>query len=129
MSALADHLSDYLRLRRGLGFARGRHGYDLQDFVAFVDAAGADRVTVERVVAWAGSKPDVKPITVDFRIGAVRGFALYLSAIDPGTEIPPHGLLSVPRRRPVPHVYSPGELTNGNLRARSWSVGAGTYLD
>lgn len=110
MSALADHLSDYLRLRRGLGFALGRHGYDLQDFVAFLDTAGADRVTVDLAVAWARSKEQLKPITVDFRISAVRGFAQYLHAIDPDTEIPPAGLLSVPRRRPAPHVYSPAEI-------------------
>ncbi len=109
MSALAEHLSDYLRLRRGLGFALGRHGYDLQDFVVFLDAAGADTITVELAVAWA-RKPGVKPITVDFRISAVRGFARYLQAIDPGTEIPPPGLLSVPRRRPEPYVYSPAEI-------------------
>lgn len=110
MSALADHLSDYLRLRRGLGFALGRHGYDLQDFVSFLDAAGAGRITVDLVVAWARRKPAVKPITVDFRVSAVRGFAQYMHALDPGTEIPPPGLLSVPRRRPEPHVYSPAEI-------------------
>jgi integrase/recombinase XerD len=107
---LSGHLADYLRLRRALGFKLGRHGYDLQDFVAFLDAAGKQTVTVESTVAWA-RKPGVKPITVDFRISAVRGFAQYLKAIDAGTEIPPPGLLSVPRRRPEPHVYSPGEIT------------------
>jgi integrase len=112
MSALADHLSDYLTLRRALGFALGRHGHDLQDFVAFLDAAGAERVTVDLAVAWARSKEQSKPITVDFRISAVRGFAHYLHAIDPTTEIPPAGLLSVPRRRPAPHVYSPAEIRN-----------------
>jgi integrase/recombinase XerD len=110
MSALADQLSDYLTLRRALGFALGRIGYDLQDFVAFLDAAGADRVTVDLAVAWARSKEQVKPITVDFRISAVRGFAKYLHSIDPDTEIPPAGLLSVPRRRPTPHVYSSAEI-------------------
>lgn len=110
MTALADHLSDYLTLRRALGFALGRHGHDLQDFVAFLDAAGADRVTVDLTVAWARSNEQWKPITVDFRISAVRGFAQYLHAIDPDTEIPPAGLLSVPRRRPAPHVYSPAEI-------------------
>jgi len=111
MSALADHLSDYLTLRRGLGFALGRHGHDLQDFVAFLDAAGAERVTVDLAVAWVRSKEQWKPITVDYRMSAVRGFAAYLHAIDPDTEIPPAGLLSVPRRRPAPHVYSPAEIS------------------
>jgi hypothetical protein len=36
------------------------------------------------------------PITVEFRLSAVRGFARYLHAIDPAHEIPPLGLLAVP---------------------------------
>jgi integrase/recombinase XerD len=109
MSALADHVTDYLRLRRALGFALGRIGSDLQDFAVFLDAAGADRITIDHTVAWARSKQG-KPITVDFRISAVRGFAQYMSVIDPATEIPPPGLLSAPRRRPEPHIYSPAEV-------------------
>src|SRR5206468_5243123 len=86
------------------------HGHHLQDFVAFLDAAGAERVTVDLTVTWARSNEQFKPITVEYRISAVRGFAQYLHAIDPATEIPPAGLLSVPRRRPAPHVYSPAEI-------------------
>jgi integrase/recombinase XerD len=109
MSALADHVTDYLRLRRALGFALGRIGSDLQDFAVFLDAAGADRITIDHTVAWARSKQG-KPITVDFRISAVRGFAKYMSVIDPATEVPPPGLLSAPRRRPEPHIYSTAEV-------------------
>jgi integrase/recombinase XerD len=111
VSALANHLADYLRLRRALGFALGRHGHDLPKFVAFVEAAGASIVTVDLAVAWARLPKNIKPITVNFRISAVRGFAQYLHAIDPATEIPPPGLLTVPRRRPAPYVYSPGEIS------------------
>lgn len=111
MSALASALADYLRLRRALGFALGRHGQDLPKFVAFVEAAGATTVTIDLAVAWAQLPQNIKPITVDFRISAVRGFAHYLHAIDPDTEIPPPGLLSVSRRRPAPYVYSPEEIS------------------
>lgn len=111
MTTLAEHLEDYLRLRRALGFTLGRHGLDLPKFVAFVDAAGASTVTVDLAVAWARLPENIKPITIDFRISEVRGFAHYLHAIDPDTEIPPPGLLSVSRRRPAPYVYSPGEIS------------------
>lgn len=110
MSVLAEHVSNYLRLRRALGFALGRIGSNLQDFVAFLDAAGAERITIEHTVAWARAT-QCRPITVEFRISAVRGFANYMSAIDSATEIPPPGLLSVPRRRPVPHIYTRTEIT------------------
>jgi integrase/recombinase XerD len=109
MSVLGDHLENYLLLRHASGFKMNRIDNDLRRFVAFLDSAAASRVTVELAVVWA-RQPGTKPITVDFRISAVRGFAHYMHAIDPATEVPPRGLLSVPRRRPVPYLYSADEL-------------------
>jgi integrase/recombinase XerD len=60
----------------------------------------------------------IKPITIDFRISAVRGFARYLHALDPAHQIPPAGLLSVPRRRPTPYIYTPGEVADVLAAAR-----------
>jgi integrase/recombinase XerD len=110
VSPLAGHLEDYLRLRRGLGFQLGRHGQVLPHFVAYLDANGATTVTVELATAWARQPEGIKPITVDFRISAVRGFARYLHAIDPAHQIPSAGLLAAPRRRPAPYIYSPEEI-------------------
>jgi integrase len=110
LSPLAGHLDDYLRLRRGLGCQLGRHGEILPHFVAFLDAKGAPNVTVELAAAWACQPEGIRPITVDFRIGVVRGFARYLHAIDPTHEIPPAGLLAAPRRRPAPYIYTPEEV-------------------
>lgn len=110
MSPLAEHLEDYLRLRRGLGFQLGRHGEVLPHFVEYLDANGARTVTVELAATWARQPEGIKPITVDFRISAVRGFARYLHAIDPVHEIPPAGLLAAPRRRPAPYIYAPEEI-------------------
>jgi integrase len=61
-------------------------------------------------VAWARLPERIKPITVDFRLSAVRGFARYLHALDPVHEIPPPGLLGVPRRRPTPYIYTPDQI-------------------
>jgi integrase/recombinase XerD len=111
VSALAGHLEDYLRMRRALGFELGRHGQTLPGFVAYLEAAGASTVTVDLAVAWARlPEQRIKPLTVCFRLSAVRGFARYLHAIDPANQIPPSGLLAVPRRRPAPYLYAPGEL-------------------
>ncbi|HET6949415.1 MAG TPA: tyrosine-type recombinase/integrase [Acidimicrobiales bacterium] len=110
MSPLAEHLADYLRLRRGLGFQLGRHGEVLPGFVAYLEARGATSVTVELAVAWARLPEGIKPITVEFRLSAVRGFARYLHAVDPAHEIPPPGLLAVPRRRPAPYIYTPDQI-------------------
>jgi integrase len=110
VSPLAEHLADYLRLRRGLGFQLGRHGEVLPRFVAYLEASGATTVTVELAVAWARLPEGIKPTTVEFRLSAVRGFARYLHAIDPVHEIPPPGLLAVPRRRPAPYIYTPDQI-------------------
>ena len=118
MTALADHLDDYLRLRRALGFQLGRHGESLPGFVAYVEANGTATITVELAVAWARLPERIKPITVDYRLSAVRGFARYLHALDPAHQIPPAGLLSVPRRRPTPYIYTPGEIAEVVAAAR-----------
>src|SRR6185437_16140292 len=93
VSTLAGQLDDYLRLRRGLGFQLGQHGSVLPGFVAYAAASGAETVTVELAVTWARLPAGIKPITADFRLSEVRGFARYLHAIDPAHEVPPPGLL------------------------------------
>jgi integrase/recombinase XerD len=110
MTTLADHVEDYLRLRRALGFKLGGYDDPLASFAAYVEAAGTGIVTAELAEAWAWRPAGIKPITASYRIGWVRGFARYLHAIDPAHEIPPPGLLSVPRRRPAPYLYSPEEV-------------------
>lgn len=111
MSTLAEHLEDYLRMRRALGFELARHGQMLPSFVAYLEAAGASTVTVELAVAWAQLPGDrIKPITISHRLSTVRGFARYLHAIDPAHEVPPTGVFAVSRRRPAPYLYSSDEV-------------------
>lgn len=104
------HVEDYLRLRRALGFKLVRPGQVLPQFVAWLDAAGTPTITVEAAVAWAVSPPGVSPISKVHRLGAVRGFARYLQAIDPATEIPPSDVFARPVHRANPYRYSPQEL-------------------
>jgi len=104
------NLEHRIKRVRQLGFQLGRHGEVLPRFVAYLEASGATTVTVELAVAWARLPEGIKPITVDFRISAVRVFARYLHAIDPAHEIPPAGLLAVPRRRPAPYIYTPDQI-------------------
>ena len=54
MTAFHDHVDDYLRARRALGFKLAFHGLVLPQFASYLDAAGARTLTVERAVAWAG---------------------------------------------------------------------------
>ena len=45
------------------------------------------------------------------RLSVVRGFARYLQAFDPDTEIPPPGLICSPAPRVTPYVFSGADIT------------------
>ena len=107
MSALSEALRDYLGLRRALGHKLAEHERQLTRFVARLDAAGAGFVTMAGTLAFV-LDPDLDPAstTPAKRLMAVRGFARYLSAIDPRTEVPPAGLVSRRPSRRVPYLFS-----------------------
>ncbi len=107
MSALSEALRDYLGLRRALGHKLAEHERQLTRFVARLDAAGAGFVTVADTLAFV-LDPDLDPAstTPAKRLMAVRGFARYLSAIDPRNEVPPAGLVSRRPSRRVPYLFS-----------------------
>lgn len=111
MSALCQHLEEYLRLRRLLGHKLADAGRLLPRFVAYLDARDAEFVTTEAAVAWALA-PDAPAGTTVWgrRMIAVRGFARYLSGIDPRTEIPPAGLIPIRRRWRPPFIYTEAEI-------------------
>lgn len=110
MSAeLTGHLQDYLRLRRALGFKLTFPGKVLPQFIAYLEAIGAQTVTIEAAIAWTRLSEGAQPVTLSHRLGAVRGFARYLSTIDPATEIPPCGLFGKQQRH-TPYIYSHEEI-------------------
>ncbi len=98
MSELQITLDEYLAVRRALGAKLRLAGSLLQRFVAFADREDAAFITTELALRWATEPPDVQPAQWANRLGIVRRFAQYASAVDPRTEVPPSGLL--PRRAP-----------------------------
>ncbi|MFI5895587.1 tyrosine-type recombinase/integrase [Actinoplanes sp. NPDC051513] len=112
MNGLREHLEDYLRLRRSLGHQMAEAAWLLPDFVAFMDGRGQSTVTIQALLAWVRFREDEVVTTVSpRRVTAVRGFARYLSGIDPDTEIPPLGLMPYRRRWRPPFLYSDTEIT------------------
>jgi hypothetical protein len=72
-------------------------------------APAGSTVTIESALAWA-----TKPAGADrpwsaARLAVAPGFACYLKAIDPETEIPFADLLPHRAHRPQPHIYSDAE--------------------
>lgn len=112
---LEQALNDYLRIRRSLGFRLQQQGSALGNFVAFLRAQGASFVTTELALRWATQPAKVDPAQWAWRLARVRRFAIWYSATEPRTEIPPAGLLPHRRRRKPPHIYSDEEI-EGLLR-------------
>jgi integrase len=110
VSDLRAHLADYVELRRSLGFACREADSLLPNFLAYLDRRGARHVTADLALAWATSPSDVLAITKRQRLGAVRGFAEYLHAIDDRTEVPPTDLLPATYTRVAPYFYSDEEI-------------------
>lgn len=110
MTVLEDRLAEYLHVRRQLGFKLEQDGDLLANFVAFLQAAGAERVTIDLSLWWA-RRPGVSGRWQMARLGMVRGFARYLATIDPATEIPPVDLLHARQTRTPPYVYCEREIS------------------
>jgi integrase len=131
MSALSEHLRQYLQLRRLLGHELADAARLLPRFVAHLDANEIEFVTVEATVAWSLEPEAAERTTVwGRRFVVARGFARYLSGIDPRTEVPPAGLIPIRRQRRPPFIYSEGDvaaLMDGARRSIPQPLRAATY--
>ena len=109
-TTLGEHVDDYLRLRRALGFKLERHGQILPALVAYLEAARATTVTRELAISWARLPESAHPRHWAARLAIARGFAAYLQTIDPATEIPPAGVFAVRYQRPTPYLWSQRDI-------------------
>jgi len=114
VSELEQALADYLQLRHSLGHQLADAGRLLPRLVAHLDAQGLPMVTVEVALEWAQQAPDSPSGRVTSvgprRMTAVRGFARYLSGIDPNTQVPPLGLMPSQQRWRPPFIFSPADI-------------------
>lgn len=129
MSDLGRAVAEYLATRRALGFKLERDGQLLPDFVAFLDQAGLATVTIDAAVAWATRPAGADPSWWGARLAIVRGFARWLAAFDPATEVPPADLLPMRSRRAEPYPYTDGDIAALMRAARGipLSLKAATY--
>lgn len=110
MSPLATALTEYLTIRRRLGFKLHTHGQLLSSFVAYMDEQGVTTVTTELATAWAGQPAAAHPSRWAERLSAVRVFARHLRTVDPGTEVPPTDIFPARRQRATPYLYSRSDI-------------------
>jgi integrase len=120
MTTCAEHVDDYLRLRRALGLKLTAHARLLPKFAVHLDAIGAEYITVDLALRWA-----VEPIVPAgsvvpaMRLLVVPAFARYMTGIDPRTQVPPTGLIRLPRHRRPPFIYSDEQVLALMERART----------
>jgi integrase len=110
MTAFRSAAADYLATRRAMGYKLAWQGRLLGQFVGYLEADHVEHLTITHALSWAKQPPDAAPMWWALRLGIVRGFARYLIALDPATEIPPVGLIPKPRHRLVPYIYSDEDL-------------------
>lgn len=118
-SVLAQHLSDYLAMRRALGFKLERSGALMAQFVGYLDSVGAGVITTEAALAWATEPQAAHVSWWSTRLAAVRLFAKYMVNIDPMTQVPSADLLPAPRLRATPFIYCPNDVTALMAAART----------
>jgi len=133
---MAQHVEQYLALRRAFGFQLNIAGQQLQHFARFADrTAGGQPLTQELALRWAQSSSTGKQTTAARRLLILRPFTRYLRTVEPLTEIPPDRILGPAQYRCIPYIYTDKEMRTlleaasslrprGGLRARSF----GTYL-
>lgn len=127
MNSLYQQVEDYLSVRRALGFKLVAHGNLLVDFVDQLDQTGTSALTIEAALAWATKPQGVQPYRWKQRLTVIRGFAIYLNALDPATEVPPADLLAYRRQRPTPYLFSDADIAALLAAAGDLGNAAATY--
>ena len=127
---LADHLDDYLTLRRALGCKLIRAERYLRQFLDYLGDRQQGTLTVEAAADWV-RRSRHGAVAPGLGMEAVRGFAVFLHAHDPAHEVPPPGLFPRRRLRAVPYLYSPADIATlqaaagrlrGPLRAETYTT-------
>jgi integrase/recombinase XerD len=126
---MSAHVQDYLQLRRALGFKLERAGHLLPQLVAYLEATGATTVTSDLAIAWARLPQHTQPNHWAQRLAIARGFARYLQALDPATQVPPPGVFATRRHRPTPFLWSQRDVCGllQSTRALRPALRAATY--
>lgn len=114
MTVWDEHVADYLRLRRQLGFSLAWDEHLLGQFSTHLHRGGIERLTTVVMIDWAGQpRPDggSGASRAATRMRAVRSFAAYMHALDAAHEIPPRSVFAYQPRRSTPYIYTPEEIT------------------
>ena len=123
MKGLDRHLKDYLALRRQLGFKFYVEGSYLRSFVGFAREHGARFISIKLALQWATLPANITQKQRARRLGVVRGFAGYLRAFEPRTEVLSPKLLPARSFRPEPYLYNENQVNQLIMAAQQIDPG------
>ena len=105
---LTAHVERYIALRQALGFRLHEVARNLRAFARFAEARGDARIRSSTAVDWAAQAPS--PGARHVRLRDVAGLARFLHAEDATHEVPPLAVFHAPKRRTLPHIYTPEQV-------------------
>jgi site-specific recombinase XerD len=109
-AALRELITDYLQVRRSLGYKLGYTERLLFGLVEYLQAQGADTLTVEYAVGFATAPVGASPRWQALRLSAVRCFARWAHLQDQTVQVPPARLLPARVTRAAPYIYTDGQI-------------------
>ena len=119
---LRDLVTEYLALRRALGYKLHRESWLLPRFVTFLQTRDQGWITTALALEWASEPVCATTATAAHRLTMIRRFAEYVRAQDPRTEIPPRDLRPILKQRQPPYLYTDAEVQA--LLAACWRLRA-----
>jgi integrase len=109
---MVDRVNEYLTYRRSLGYLLRIEGQMLLLFARYADESGhRGPVTTELALRWARLPQQAARLYHARRLEVVRTLARYLVPREPGTEVPPRGLLGSAHARKPAFLYSDADLS------------------
>jgi integrase len=117
---MADRVEEYLVYRRALGYRLRIEGPLLRSFARYADESGyRGPLSTEIALRWARLPEQATRRYQARRLDLVRGLARYLAPREPGTEVPPRGLLGPSRSRRTAFIFSEADIAALIEAARS----------
>lgn len=98
----------FLALRRAVGFQLETEEYLLRDYARWAKARGESHVQTRTAMEWAAATRS--PWQRERRLRTVATFARHARAEDDRHEVPPIFVFGHRHVRPMPHIYTAGEV-------------------
>jgi integrase/recombinase XerD len=109
---LEDMVTDYLVVRRALGYKLKDNEHILVQFIAYLRAHDAQALTVEHALGYATASTGASPRRQALRLSAIRCFARWAMTIDPTVQVPPAKLLPARVTRAAPYIYTEEQISS-----------------